>query len=209
MLGCRVLVRVQPFDPDIFVIQHLEPLRLTDLEIVTYPLPFIQDLPNNALLSAQRRGAGTCFMLLNNSGDVLLNEPALALGVLHGKLPLTTIIHVFTVLKVHIPDTLSRGVGLFNNKLYLECLSKCLLEVVEADERAPQREKRLMDIRPPLIPDGQPPVAVQPRQGPFDDPAVPTQLLAGVDPLAGNPDLDPAPGQRCPAARQVICLVGV
>ncbi len=36
--------------------------------------------------------------------------------------------------------------------------------MVEADERAPQGQKRLMDIHPPLIPDRQPPVPIEPSR---------------------------------------------
>lgn len=59
-----------------------------------------------------------------------------------------------------------------------------------------------MDVDAPLIADRQPSVAIQPRQGPLDDPPMPPQALAGVDPLAGDADLDPAPVQEPTTALQ-------
>ncbi len=60
--------------------------------------------------------------------------------------------------------------------------------MVEADEGTAQGQERLMDIRPPLVPDRQPPVAAQPGQRALDHPPMPPQALAGLDPLARDPD---------------------
>ena len=54
----------------------------------------------------------------------------------------------------------------------LESVSKPLLEIVPADESAAEFKKRLVDVVAPLVPDFQPPVAVQPRASSFHDPAV-------------------------------------
>jgi len=81
--------------------------------------------------------------------------------------------------------------------------------MVEADQRTAQGQERLMDVCPPLIADRQPPVPMEPGQGPLDHPAVATQLLAGLDPLARDPDLDPAAVQEAAAAGDVIGLVGM
>src|SRR5262245_10880415 len=68
----------------------------------------------------------------------------------------------------------------------LERLSKPLREGIEADEGTAEGEEGVMDVRPALIADGQPPEAVEPGQRALDDPAVPTEALAGVDALAGD-----------------------
>lgn len=52
-----------------------------------------------------------------------------------------------------------------------------------------------MDILSFLVPNPEPSVVAEPRQGSFDHPAVASQLLAGVDVLAGDPDLDPVLGK--------------
>lgn len=71
-----------------------------------------------------------------------------------------------------------------------------------------------MDVLSLLVPNSEPPVVAEPRQGPFDHPAVASQLLAGVDPLAGDPltgdaNFDPALHQGHSASRNVVGLVGV
>jgi hypothetical protein len=66
-----------------------------------------------------------------------------------------------------------------------------------------------MDIGPTLVADGEPPEAIEPGQGAFHHPAVPTQALARLDLLASNADLDVAFRQRLPAARDIIGLVGM
>lgn len=59
------------------------------------------------------------------------------------------------------------------------------------------------------VPDRQPPVPGEPRQGPLDRPAVSAEPLGGVDAPARDPHRDPAPVQKPPAARDVVRLVGV
>ena len=81
--------------------------------------------------------------------------------------------------------------------------------MVEADEGTAEGEERLMDLRPPLIPDRQSPVPAEPRQRPFDHPAMPPEALARLNPLAGNPDFDPAPVQELATAGTVVRLVGM
>lgn len=66
-----------------------------------------------------------------------------------------------------------------------------------------------MNVFSLLIPNAEPPVLAEPRQGPFDHPVVPTQLLAGVGALSGDPALNPALGEGCSASRNVVRLVGV
>ena len=54
-----------------------------------------------------------------------------------------------------------------------------------------------------------PPAVTEPRQGAFDNPAVTSQLLAGVNAFSGSANLDPALRQDRSAARNVTGLVGV
>jgi hypothetical protein len=66
-----------------------------------------------------------------------------------------------------------------------------------------------MDIGPSLIAHGEAAKAVQPGERALDDPAMTTQALAGVDPLASDPDPDVPTAQRRAAARDVVALVGM
>ena len=66
-----------------------------------------------------------------------------------------------------------------------------------------------MEISPPFVAHAQPPEVVEPGQGAFHHPAMATQTLAGIDPLAGDADADVAAGQRLPATRDVIGFVGM
>lgn len=66
-----------------------------------------------------------------------------------------------------------------------------------------------MDIRPPFVADGQPAVLAEPGQGALDDPAVPAQLLTGVNAFASDADPDVALGQGATTARDVVGLVGM
>ena len=79
----------------------------------------------------------------------------------------------------------------------------------EADQGTAQGQERLMDIGPPFIADRQPPGATQPGQGPLDHPAVAAQARAGLDPLAGDADLNPPPMQEAATAWHVVGLVGM
>ena len=81
--------------------------------------------------------------------------------------------------------------------------------MVEADERTAQGQERLVDVHPPLIPDRQPTVPIEPGQRPLYHPPMPAQPLAGFDPLTGDPDTDPPPVQEAPTAGDIVRLVGV
>src|SRR5215218_8573824 len=91
----------------------------------------------------------------------------------------------------------------------LECVAKPSFQVVEAYERAAKMEERLVDVVPPLVAHRKPTVARKPRQRTLHHPPVPSELLARVDPPAGDAGgYAPLP-ERLPAAREVVCLVGV
>jgi hypothetical protein len=66
-----------------------------------------------------------------------------------------------------------------------------------------------VDIGQAFVADGQPSEAVQPGEGALDDPAVPPQLLAGLDPSSGDTAGDPASAQVAPAAGVIVALIGV
>src|SRR5690242_10342595 len=66
-----------------------------------------------------------------------------------------------------------------------------------------------MDVRPAFVADGQPSIAIEPGERPLDDPAMADEPFARLDALAGDADLDVPLRERLPAARNVVCLVGV
>ena len=66
-----------------------------------------------------------------------------------------------------------------------------------------------MDVRPPLIAHHQPAILAQPRQRTLHHPPVPSQLLARVDPTAGDAWGYIPPPQGLPAAGEVVGFVGV
>ena len=73
----------------------------------------------------------------------------------------------------------------------------------------PRVRNASMDIGPPLVADGQPPVLAEPGQGALHHPAMATQPLAGVDAFAGDAHPDVALGKRAATARDVVGLVGM
>lgn len=66
-----------------------------------------------------------------------------------------------------------------------------------------------MDVSSLFIPDLEPPVVAKPRQGSFDHPAVSAQLLAGVDALASDADLNSALGEHRSTPGDIVGLVGM
>src|SRR5688572_26880010 len=75
-----------------------------------------------------------------------------------------------------------------------ECLAYPIgtRQVVEADQHAAEGEERLVDLVVAFVTDRHTAVAVEPRQGALNHPAAAAQPLLGLDPLAGDPDLDPS-----------------
>lgn len=70
-------------------------------------------------------------------------------------------------------------------------------------------EQTLQHVGPPLIANPKPATAQKPGLGALDDPAVPSQPLAGVDPTASNTWGDAAGTQGTPQVGRVVGLVGV
>jgi hypothetical protein len=66
-----------------------------------------------------------------------------------------------------------------------------------------------MDVRPPLVADGQTAKLIEPGHRAFDHPPMATQPFARLHALAGDPSLDMAAPQALPAARDVVRLVRV
>ena len=83
------------------------------------------------------------------------------------------------------------------------------LNVAPANQRAPQVEKRLVDVSPPLVAHLQPPVPLQPRQRPLHNPPVSAQLLARLDASPRDARGDAPLPERLAAAREVVAFVGV
>jgi hypothetical protein len=81
--------------------------------------------------------------------------------------------------------------------------------MVETDQGTAQGQEGLMDIEATFVPNRQPPVAIEPRQGALDHPAVPTQARAGVDAFAGDAHLDMSTVQEPPATGEIVGLVGM
>jgi hypothetical protein len=84
-----------------------------------------------------------------------------------------------------------------------------MVDEVPTDQRAPDVQERQMHVRPPLVPDAQAPVTIQPRQRPLDHPAMPAEPLATLYPPARDARRDRTPAQLLPQRLRVVRLVGV
>lgn len=84
-----------------------------------------------------------------------------------------------------------------------------MVNEVPTDQRAADVQKRQVHVRPPLVPDAQAPVTVEPRQCAFDHPPVPAEPLARLDAAPGNARRDAAAAQLLAQRPRVIRLVGV
>src|SRR5512143_4301888 len=82
-------------------------------------------------------------------------------------------------------------------------------ELLVAGQGGRQGEERAEQPGGALIAQGQPPVAGQPGEGAFDDPAVPAQPGAGLHPTAGDARGDAASAQPGPQVLVVVAGVGV
>ena len=78
-----------------------------------------------------------------------------------------------------------------------------------ADEGTAEMEEGLVEGIVTLVADEEPPIAVQPGEVTLSHPAVPAEMLAGVEAAAGNPGGDTSASQRPAAAVRVEGLVGV
>src|SRR5205807_899832 len=91
--------------------------------------------------------------------------------------------------------------------LCLELVS--LGEFLVAGEGGGQGQEAAEEVSVAFVAGGQAAVAEQPRHRALDDPAVPAELVGGVDALAGNPRDDAAPAQPHPQRGEVVGLVGM
>lgn len=80
---------------------------------------------------------------------------------------------------------------------------------VEADERAPDPEERLVNVVTALVADSQAAVRAELGQGALDHPAMTPEPFLGFDALASDPATDSASPQITPAATVVVALVGM
>jgi hypothetical protein len=83
------------------------------------------------------------------------------------------------------------------------------VEFLVAGECGGESEKGAEVVGVALISDGEAAVAEQPGDRSFDHPTVFAQLLAGLDPFAGDPDDDAAVTDPLPQFGVVVGLVSV
>ena len=67
------------------------------------------------------------------------------------------------------------------------------MDVSPADERGGERQEGLVHVGSALVTDREATEAAEPRQRALDDPPVPAQTLAAVDPASSDASFDPAP----------------
>jgi hypothetical protein len=79
----------------------------------------------------------------------------------------------------------------------------------EADESAREIEEGKVHVGQPFVADGESTEPVEPSEGPFDDPPMPTQPLTGLDPSPSDAAADATPTQIVPTAAEVVALVGM
>ncbi len=83
------------------------------------------------------------------------------------------------------------------------------LQHTEADERAAERQERLVHVCPTLVANCEAAEAVEPGERALHDPAISPKALARLDTSSGDPRSDPASTERQPTAWVVIPFVGV
>jgi hypothetical protein len=81
--------------------------------------------------------------------------------------------------------------------------------LVESDQRAAQNKEGVLNVVAILIADGEAPKALEPRDGSFDEPAVPDELIAALQAPASDAREDVAAPAGAAAERVIISLVGM
>ena len=66
-----------------------------------------------------------------------------------------------------------------------------------------------MEVSEALIANRESAEAVEPGKGPLDDPAIPPERVAGLDPTPGDATSNPATTQVGATAEEIVALVGV
>jgi transposase len=89
----------------------------------------------------------------------------------------------------------------------LEPLTKPM-DRIETDERAPERNKGLVDIHASLVAHPQSPKLIEPGHGALNHPPMLAERGAGVDALARDPNPNAAITHRLTATRDVVRLIG-
>jgi hypothetical protein len=89
----------------------------------------------------------------------------------------------------------------------VSCHTDLALGSVEANQRTRQQHEREEPLRVPVPPHCQAPIAAQPRQRPFDLPAVAAEPLRRLDPTPSDPRGDPTTPQPGTVAGAVVGLV--
>src|SRR3954447_17058287 len=83
------------------------------------------------------------------------------------------------------------------------------LEEAEADRGAGEDEEGEVDVITALVPDDQPTAAGDPGQRTVDDPSMPAEALAALDPAPGDPGDDAPLPAGAAAAGVIVRLIGV
>lgn len=81
--------------------------------------------------------------------------------------------------------------------------------MVEGGEAGRESGEGFVDVGASLVTDGQAPEAVEPGVGSLDDPAVPPELLAAVDPAPSDAGYDPPGAALLATGAGVVGLVGM
>jgi hypothetical protein len=80
---------------------------------------------------------------------------------------------------------------------------------VPTDQNAAELQKCFVNVGPAFGADGQPAESVQPGQGALDDPPMPAQPFAGLDPSPGDAALDAPLSEVSVAKAMIVSLIGV
>src|SRR5215217_1766964 len=84
-----------------------------------------------------------------------------------------------------------------------------MVDNVPTDQRAADVQERQVHVRPPLVPDVQATVAIQPGERALDHPPVSAEPLATLDATPGDARRDAPLAQLLAQRLRVISLVGV
>jgi hypothetical protein len=91
----------------------------------------------------------------------------------------------------------------------VSCHTNLELESVEAHQRTRQQHEREEPLRVAVPPHCQAPIAAQPRQRPFDPPAVATEPQRRLDPTPSDPRGDPTTPQPGTVGGTLVALVRI
>ena len=82
-----------------------------------------------------------------------------------------------------------------------------LAQRLPANQRAPEREERLVDVRPPVVPDAQAAKLTEPGEGAFHDPSPPAQTTPMLCAAHGQQGHDVTRPQTAPNGSRVVAAI--